>query len=107
MSSPLSDFVKDSKLDVIFRNDHQTQEQHFESTVAVKHTWEKRRELGKGGGGTVWLEECANQRSSMKLRAVKSISKPTLDNPNVEYWRELEAIFKFSHRKVSSLLRCR
>ncbi|KAK0649170.1 kinase-like domain-containing protein [Cercophora newfieldiana] len=60
--------------------------------------WDRGRELGSGGFGTVWLENCTSGRSKGKLRAVKEIRCRVPDGatPSSECVRELEAIGKFS-----------
>ncbi len=73
--------------------------------VRVTENWVREDELGRGAFGTVWLESCQKpaRRGVPRLRAVKEIH---LDRfPNVDYSRELEAIAKFSHDRVST--KCR
>jgi hypothetical protein len=55
----------------------------------------------------VWLEKCMKGNKDHDVRAVKEIAV-SVGNRRVEYNRELEAIAKFSHRRVCPiLLRCR
>lgn len=67
-------------------------------------TWGKR--LGKGGCGDVWLQRCVQGKRRYESRAVKVID---LDGGGgggsgrkgqINYIRELEAIAKFSQKRV-------
>jgi hypothetical protein len=52
----------------------------------------------------VWLEKCAQGgKADVAVRAVKQISIGGRFGP-FDYMRELEAIAKFSHPKVSTLV---
>jgi hypothetical protein len=58
--------------------------------------WERRKELGHGSFGTVWLEElCSGRTSGPKQRAVKTVRKALMRD-----MRELAALTGFSKRKV-------
>ncbi|OQD94882.1 hypothetical protein PENSOL_c023G10656 [Penicillium solitum] len=100
-----SDLVTDSKLSVRFSAKH-THHVVFESDVRSgqrrqrkEESWERMEHLGKGGGGSVWLEQCLNVDSQPKTRAVKVIPKQTSFGQHIDYSRELEAIAKFSQTK--------
>ncbi len=60
------------------------------------------RNWARGSFGVVWLENCTTGPSSGELRAVKVLRKATADaSPN--YYKELEAIAKFSQEKVGQI----
>jgi serine/threonine protein kinase len=103
-----SDLVNDSKLPVRFSAKH-THHVIFESNTRAgqqvrrqrrEETWEKVKHLGRGGFGSVWLEKRSRVDSQPKTRAVKAIPKSTPFSQVIDYKRELQAIAKFSHRKV-------
>jgi hypothetical protein len=76
-------------------------------TISVPRTWgswnhERKedwkrgdRRLGKGGGGSVYLEECIEGECKGGRRAVKVVKKGHCD-----FKREIEAAMLFSHSKV-------
>lgn len=70
--------------------------------VRKEERWGKKKELGSGAFGVVWLEECIRGDGKGKVRAVKKIQKLGGNS----YYRELEAIALFSHSKVSVLIFC-
>jgi hypothetical protein len=65
-----------------------------------QEVWKKKRHLGIGTFGTVWLEECVSENQENKLRAVKEVRKMGPGAKAMDYNRELEAIAKFSAQKV-------
>lgn len=66
----------------------------------MEEIWTCKRLLGKGGSGTVWLQE--TRETTHKLRAVKELVKK---DARVDFKRELLAIAKFSKvRNPCSLL---
>lgn len=102
-----SDIVRDSKLETKIFNSH-TQHVFYISgpsardrRIRKEERWVRDRFLGRGAYGTVYLERCEQGDSSNKLRAVKEIRKFVVEGEELEYTRELEAISKFSHPKVS------
>lgn len=104
----LPDLVKDSQLQAAFRAD--TTVHRFTSRDAsgrrIKHQekWKIEKHLGQGSYGQVWKESCVSDEATgdaAKVRAVKMIRKPQQKSKGFEYNRELEAIAKFSHTKVS------
>ncbi|KAJ5375770.1 hypothetical protein N7517_007776 [Penicillium concentricum] len=107
-----SDLVNDSKLSVQF-SEKETRHVVFESDARPgcqvrrqrkEESWKRVKLLGKGGGGSVWLERCLGVDSQPKIRAVKVIPKNTSFSQDIDYTRELEAIAKFSQMKVRALL---
>jgi serine/threonine protein kinase len=101
----VSDFVKDSKLPTKLDLELTTHT-FLESTSVTgrrgrrrerEEVWKKKRHLGIGTFGTVWLEECISED---KLRAVKEVRKPAPGSRALDYNRELEAIARFSQQKV-------
>jgi hypothetical protein len=108
MSGLNSDLVRDSRLDTTFAAGA-THHAFLVSDPAlrqrrrrVEERWERRRRLGGGSFGTVWLEGCTEGRKKGELRAVKEILKSTGGSVAnaTDYGRELEAIAKFSNEKV-------
>lgn len=70
----------------------------FSRAYNREEDWQRGRPLGKGSGGSVYLETCVKGISNKGLRAVKTVEKGRID-----YRREIEAAMLFSHPKV---LRC-
>lgn len=62
--------------------------------------WVFEEVVGQGSYGVVYRESCTKGRRISHYRAVKRISKSGV----VYYERELEAIAKFSHPKVSEVI---
>jgi hypothetical protein len=73
--------------------------------IRAEH-WQRQKRIAKGGFGSVWLEtRIKGGRSGATahdgaVRAVKQIDLDTRFGP-IDYNRELEAIAKFSHSRVS------
>jgi hypothetical protein len=67
----------------------------------VEH-WRRQniRPLGRGAYGAVFLEHCIEGHPEVQLRAVKQIEKHPLDSKPIDCHREVEAILRFSQRKV-------
>ncbi|RSL66560.1 hypothetical protein CEP54_003646 [Fusarium duplospermum] len=59
----------------------------------MQGTWIRKRKIGKGAFGTVWLENHLDSSRSVTVRAVKQIRKTSLSNRPE---RELQVIAKFS-----------
>lgn len=103
----LSDLVRDSKIEtevlasciqhIFFESGPSVRERH----VRREERWVRQSFLGQGAYGTVYLEKCEHGREG-KLRAVKEIKKFVVQGQELDYVRELEAIVKFSHPKVST-----
>jgi hypothetical protein len=66
----------------------------------LEQQWKRKRYLGRGAYGSVWLEECISGFRDITLRAVKQIRKTGQDSKQIAYHRELEAIMKFSNPRV-------
>jgi hypothetical protein len=104
---PISDLVRDSKLDTQF-GDEFTKHVYFESGLERKtqreECWKRKKHIGRGAYGRVWLEQCVIGQREVEFRAVKEIPKLQQTSKPIDYNRELEAIAKFSHRRVWSLV---
>lgn len=107
--SQVSDLVKEAKLPTKLGPDNTCVHTFLESIAASgrrprrrerEEIWKKKRHLGIGIFGTVWLEECVSDGGN-KLRAVKEVRKYAPGLRAVDYGRELEAIAKFSQQRVS------
>jgi hypothetical protein len=108
MASSLPDLITDSKLEVESFKDYSIQTRLVSNPATgqrrtrQQERWQRIKELGRGSFGTVWLEECTAGPSSGEVRAVKELCKnPTSVSTN--YYRELEAIAKFSQERVSTV----
>ena len=107
MSRSTSDLVEDSKLDTTFGSNTTRHAIPINNPAGrlrqakAEEIWERSRLLGAGSSGEVWLERCIAGSKSGSLRAVKSITKQKSGSPPIDYSRELEAIAKFSGKKVS------
>ncbi len=102
----LSDVVLDWQLECDVRSDCTLQTRHVTNSAEglwrerVEERWQRTRELGRGSFGVVWLEKCASGPSSGQLRAVKELRKTQTSARPKYYSKELEAIVKFSHKRV-------
>ncbi len=65
--------------------------------LAWNKRWQVTEELGKGSFGIVRLEKCTSGPATGQVRAVKELVKRAAV---ANYYRELEAIAKFSQYKV-------
>jgi hypothetical protein len=101
----IPDLVRDAKLDTRF-DDGFTKHVYFESGLERKtrreEHWKRRNPIGRGSYGRVWLEQCVVGRRDVEFRAVKEIPKLQQSSKPIDYTREIEAIAKFSHRRVWS-----
>jgi hypothetical protein len=111
----ISDLIRDSRLETRFLLDSAVETVHtFRESdptsgqrlvIRLEH-WQRQKRIGKGGYGSVWLEKrIKGGRSGVTdhdspVRAVKQIDLDTRFEP-IDYNRELEAIAKFSHSRVS------
>ena len=105
MSTTGSDLVRDSEIKVkIFGNQtiqYVRNPLSRERRAMVEETWQRVNELGRGGYGVVWLEKCISD-STNRVRAVKELRTGGGDVSTTTYFRELEAVAKFSHERVRS-----
>ena len=103
---PISDLVRDSKLETTFCLGYTQHEYHVsgdtprQRRMRVEERWKRGRNLGTGSFGIVWLEKLIVENGEEKYRAVKEIRKGMQRSKAIDYSRELEAIAKFSHQKV-------
>jgi calcium/calmodulin-dependent protein kinase I len=106
--SSISEDVADSKLETVFvPNGRAVQHRRYVAgnqssrrRAAVTETWIRKKLLGRGGFGAVWLEQC---HGSGEVRAVKEMQKQVdKDGSPVDFSRELEAIAKFSRQRVGA-----
>lgn len=104
--SRASDLVQDAELETRFRQDYtvhiytETGPTVRERSIIREEHWKRRNFVGAGSYGNVWLEQCVKGQRGVDLRAVKEVIKSPHISRQVDYKRELEAISKFSHRKV-------
>src|SRR5579862_9446933 len=103
---PVSDLVRDSKLETTFHEKYTQHVYHVSGAnphqrkIRKEECWGKCRNIGIGSFGSVQLEKLITNGSEEKYRAVKKIKKSIQHSSAIDYNRELEAIAKFSHEKV-------
>ncbi|CAH0048914.1 unnamed protein product [Clonostachys solani] len=104
----VSDLVRDSKLETIIASNgsvvrhisYVSNPRMRQRRMKKEETWRRRKKLGSGSFGCVWLEERLDGDDTGRLRAVKEITKNREGKRSeIDYNRELEAIAKFSHSK--------
>lgn len=64
----------------------------------VEKKWLRKKEIGRGSSGTVWLE-VSGDNDRFEERAVKIISKSIIRQLEVDYKKELLALTKFSKQQ--------
>lgn len=102
--SQVSDLVQDSKLETRFHAKyvyhiyHESDSTKGQRAVLRREYWHRKKHLGSGGFGAVWLEQCVKGTQEGQMRAVKEIQRP---RHGFECNRELEALAKFSHARVN------
>lgn len=106
MAPAPSDLVADTKIRVEFDSDV-TYRFTIQSGVSLrrrerKETWILDRKLGQGSYGSVWLHRSQSDNQD-EVQAVKKIDKAKMVGERVNWYRELEAIAKFSQKKVCPL----
>lgn len=100
------DLVRDTRLSTTIEDDvtvHHHEDSDDENNA--RSTWREERwkatvRLGHGGCGSVWLQQCVKGRRGIDKRAVKVIPRMTLRDKKDNYVSELEAIAKFSQKRV-------
>ena len=104
--SRTSDLVQDAELDTRFYPEHTV---HIydeigpnvqERGMSREEHWARKKFIGGGSYGRVWLEHCVQGRGDVGVRAVKEVVKSPHGPKQVDYNRELEAILKFSNQRV-------
>lgn len=110
--SRLPDLVHDTRLITSFKDkltihnyDESDDENDARSTLRSEH-WEQTSHLGHGSYGDVWLQQCVSGKRGYEQRAVKIIPRLRLKDKKDGYMAELEAIAKFSQRRVSTKTIC-
>ena len=105
----LPDLVADAHLETKFLSESHTVHFYTESghepgerTVDRQEHWSRQKRINRGAYGEVFLEKCVKGKREYELRATKRIDVNKTPIDISEYTRELEAIAKFSHRRVSS-----
>lgn len=105
---PLSDLVRDSKIETRCLDSHVVEHVLYETgrsarrrRVPKTERWTKGRQLGQGTFGTVHLQTCRDGDRD-RLRAIKEVKKFVVVGQELDYTRELEAIMKFSNDKVDA-----
>lgn len=102
----VSDLVQDAELQTRFHPEYtihsytETGSTVQERAILREEHWKRQKLIGGGSYGRVWLEQCVKGQREVELRAVKEVVKSLHTSKQVDYNRELEAISKFSHRKV-------
>jgi hypothetical protein len=105
--SHISDIVRDKKLDTSFVDNFtvhhydDSDEERYERSVQRSEYWEHDGLIGKGGYGDVFRQKCVQGKGRYELRAVKVISTGDAKTRHIRNASELEAIAKFSQRRVS------
>jgi hypothetical protein len=102
----IPDLVRDSRLDTLFHPEY-TKHVYYETGLTPRQRktrrdecWKRKRYIGQGSYGSVWLEQCVGGQREIEFRAVKKIPKLQQPSKPIDYNRELEAIAKFSHWRV-------
>ena len=107
----LPDLIRDSKLETHFLPGDLVETVHTyhepdptsRRQISRSEHWQRQRKIGGGGFGNVWLEKCTKGGNhDNEVRAIKQIDITGQHSGGIDYNRELEAIAKFSHRKVRS-----
>ncbi|KKK21344.1 hypothetical protein ARAM_002632, partial [Aspergillus rambellii] len=108
LMSQIPDLVRDSELETHFRPDcsietvhtyHQRSVRSRRQPLPRSEHWRRVKRIGGGGFGSVWLEQCTQGgRGDGEVRAVKQIEIDQ-HSTQLDCYRELEAIAKFSQRK--------
>ena len=106
----LPDLVRDARLEVQYRNGctvhiyNESNPSCGQRVVRREETWKHERQIGSGAFRSVWLERCISATQNGAIRAVQKIVASQINTKDAEWVRELEAVTKFSHPKVWSLV---
>lgn len=102
----VSELIRDSYLETQFRGDctvhtfHESDPNAGWRLVPRNEFWHQEKYIGYGGFSRVYLQKCkGGGPQDGAVRAVKHILIDT--RAKIDYKRELEAIAKFSHPRVS------
>jgi hypothetical protein len=113
MAPDMSELVLHARLETVFPPEHPNHTRHirtyqgthaWQRRVRAHEIWERRRRLGKGAFGTIWLEECVERPDGVTGRSVRAVKVIRKDGHGSLPHRELEAIFKFSHENVRPVM---
>jgi serine/threonine protein kinase len=113
MGSSLPEIVVDTRLDVQvhpeftihFSVDEGTAQTPTGRPLKHQEKWRPSQHIGTGGFGSVWRYTCVSGRSRGQHHAIKEIKcEGGLGVPSSRLSRELEAIGKFSQKRVSRVL---
>ncbi|KAH7029485.1 kinase-like domain-containing protein [Microdochium trichocladiopsis] len=101
------DIVRDAHLETEFIDARTTKHIRYKAGTSARQRrlrkeeqWTRSCELGRGAYGIVYLET-RGQDDKLRKRAVKEIRKYIRPGQPLDYDRELEAIFKFSHDRYA------
>lgn len=107
--SRIPDLVQDTQLEtsfvdnyIVHHHDDSDEENHARSVRRTEY-WQWDRLLARGGCSEVWLQQCYQGKHTHEWRAVKVIQEVQ----GIDYMSELEAIAKFSQKRVSTMSRLR
>jgi hypothetical protein len=103
----IPDLVSDSKLEVdvfpdhVIHSDYVSNPSTGQRRTRIEERWENTRTIGRGSFGVVSLQTCTTGPPTGQVRALKELWKGEVAGPSViNYVRELEALAKFSQKKV-------
>lgn len=106
MDRPLSDLVRDTKLEVEVYPNHTVQITYVSNPATgqrrtrLEQRWQPSGEAGRGSFGYVRLETCSSGPETGQVRAVKELWKSGSGLRALSWVRELEAVAKFSQERV-------
>jgi len=105
-SRALPELVRDSQLEVVVQGDTTVHAAPLECRDSIlPQYWETVKPLGRGGDGTVFLQQKIEGPGNVQLLAVKQIvlqaDLTSEDHDSKRYVRELEALAKFAQGRVS------